>query len=537
MGKIFKSLIRRCGLEPWLRAQLELPGAVSADDHDAALDVKRQFLANMSHEIRTPLAAILGFAETTLTHDLSERERTEVLEAIVRNGHHLLQIINDILDLSKLDSGKFEVERISYDLSQLMRDVEMAVTLKAREKGIAFSIIPNFPLPARICTDPTRLKQILVNLVGNAIKFTSAGEVRVVVSFNRVRNILSCAVHDTGIGLSQEQCARLFRAFTQADTSTTRQFGGTGLGLVISSQLAERLGGSISLESELGKGSIFTVTIDAGAHSGEQLEFEWREEEIESGEFGKRAPVPALRGRVLLVEDGTDNQLLFSYLLKKAGAAVTIAENGAKGVEAALANPFDLILMDMQMPVMDGYDATRTLREKGCEVPIVALTANTFQEDITRALNAGCNEHLGKPFPQMAFFSLLSRYLRQLDSSDPESAIHCEMNDAPEDMLPIILHFIEGLPERSEELQQSLEIRDWPQLKHLAHRMKSAGLFGYTTLTEAATVLERAAIEENAEVARSTCSEIATLVRRIVKGSSEMKIAVEGKSQRGEISG
>ena len=526
MGKLFKKLIQGGRLEAWLRAQL--------DEHhdDVALDVKRQFLANMSHEIRTPLAAILGFAETTLAHELTEAERTEALEAIVRNGNHLLQIINDILDLSKIDSGKFDVERISYDLSQLIRDVEMAVTLKAKEKGIRFTIVPQFPLPARIVTDPTRFKQILLNLVGNAVKFTAAGEVTLAVSFDAATQTISCAVRDTGVGLSPEQQKKLFRAFTQADTSTTRQFGGTGLGLVISSQLAERLGGRITLTSELGKGSVFTVTIDAGTDAAAQLEDDWKEEAIESGQFGRRASVPLLRGRVLLVEDGGDNQLLFSYLLKKTGAAVTVADNGERGVAAALSQPFDLILMDMQMPIMDGYEATRMLRNRGYAAPIVALTANTFQEDISRALSAGCNEYLGKPFPHVAFFSLLSRYLTREEAVlDSDTLIQCDLREAQQDMIPIILHFVEGLPERSAELTSMLEQRDWAQLRHLAHRLKSAGLFGYQLLTTSAAELERAAIAEDAEVAKVKCKEISRLVERILAGAGELKERVTKTAQ------
>jgi len=371
----------------------------------AATRAKSEFLANMSHEIRTPITAILGYTEMLLEQVLTP-EGQEALAVIARNGQHLLAVINDILDISKVEAGQLTVDRTACSLPELLEQVKSSMDVRAEGKGLQLGIEYAGPVPQTILTDPTRLRQILMNLVGNAVKFTEAGSVRIVVSpAGEGKPELWIDVIDTGIGMTAEQLARAFQAFSQADASTTRRFGGTGLGLAISKRLAELLGGDVTiLRSRPGAGSHVRLSLPAAS-----LE----ETATASGPApaGPRpanppapspfyAPLPDCR--ILLVEDGPDNQRLISLILRKAGAQVVVAENGEAAVEAALSarargEPFDLVLMDIQMPVMDGYQATALLRQNGYQGPIVALTAHAMAGERERCLDAGCDEYLSKP--------------------------------------------------------------------------------------------------------------------------------------------
>jgi CheY-like chemotaxis protein len=446
----------------------------------------------MSHEIRTPLTSIIGYAESLKEGDLPEADVRAAHETIMRNGKHLLGVINDILDLSKIEAGKLDIELIDTPIFDLIGDVENLMQHRASERGLALRFEYKYPLPASIRTDPLRLKQILINLVGNAIKFTEHGSVRVVITADPGAERMRFAVIDTGIGLSEEQRARLFQAFSQADTSTTRKFGGTGLGLIISAQLAEKLGGGIELESFPGKGSTFAL----GIKTGPQLELR---SEHPAGPNARREPAaqggatPALGGNVLLVEDGRDNQRFISFVLKKAQVNCTLVENGALALEAVANGDFDLILMDMQMPVMDGYTATRTLRERGCTVPIIALTANTMKQDVQQCLAAGCTDFLGKPFERKAFYAKLSQYLSSKAVNGATAASDCvpilpDVEDA--EVLPIILEFVGALEEKVAEMGAACRASDCEKVAAVAHRLRSAGLFGYPMLGDAAGVIE-----------------------------------------------
>ncbi len=380
---------------------------------EAATRAKSEFLANMSHEIRTPMTAIIGYAELLDLQsdgpDADERRR-DAVRTIVRNGEHLLEIINDILDLSKIEAGRIEVERLETDLPDLVRDVVSLMSVRASGKGIRLDHDCTGRLPRTIRTDPLRLRQILTNLVGNAIKFTETGGVTLRLACTAGASPrLSIDVVDTGIGMSEGQLARLFRPFSQADASTTRTFGGTGLGLAISRRLAGLLGGDITVTSAPGEGSTFSVTVDPGPLD----DVEWVTSLDGEAEAAKDAPPadaaaapaddrPLAGRRVLLVEDGPDNRRLVGFHLRKAGAEVDEAEHGEEGVAHATAAiaagaPYDVILMDMQMPVMDGYTAAGELRAAGCPSPIVALTAHAMTGDREKCLAAGCHEYLTKP--------------------------------------------------------------------------------------------------------------------------------------------
>ena len=372
---------------------------------EAANQSKSAFLANMSHEIRTPLGAILGFTELLRDQNLSGNDRSKYVQIIHRNGQLLGKLIDDILDLSKVEAGKIEVENIRFSIADLLGEITSTLKLKAQEKSLCFEIKAKGKIPELIVSDPTRIKQILINVVGNAIKFTHQGEVKIVVSC--VPNSAdACAdltflISDTGPGIEQEKSQRIFEPFTQADSSTTRNFGGTGLGLILSRRLANALEGDVILkETSPGKGSSFLVTIKV-KEAGALREFEIPNNDIREAEtFAAtiETQTTELKSlKILLVEDSLDNQFLIRRLLKKKGADIETASNGIEGTEKALSGDFDIVLMDIQMPVADGYEATRTLRKAGFKKPIVALSAHAMKEDREKSLAVGCNEHLTKP--------------------------------------------------------------------------------------------------------------------------------------------
>ena len=417
------------------RVQLEADLRASTEAAIAADQAKSEFLANMSHEIRTPMTAMLGFCDLLQGADMSERERTEAVQIIQRNGHHLLDLINDILDLSKVEAGKLSVERQRTIPAEILRDVQDLMFERARLKNNEFSIRIESKMPPTIQTDPLRLKQALVNIVGNAIKFTEQGSVQVCVSCDFVQEQLCFRISDTGIGISPDQISRLFRPFVQADTSMTRRFGGTGLGLTISKRIAELLGGDIQVESQLGKGSTFTLTVKTGPLDDTPDDCCPSSSAVaDSTTVSQSTPSAAsdqqnhrkLHGNILLVEDGADNQRLIGFLLKQAGARVTVAENGQEGLQLTLqahasGSPFDVVLMDMQMPVMDGYTATRKLREAGYARPIVALTAHAMVNDRQKCLDVGCDDYASKPIDRPHLLNIVAAQIAHVRSQTSNS--------------------------------------------------------------------------------------------------------------------
>ena len=395
----------------------------------AANLAKSEFLANMSHEIRTPMTAILGYADM-LCDQVSELESLEAIRTIRRNGEHLLDIINDILDLSKIEADRLEVEQIECSPFDLLSDVRSLMQVRADDGHLELTVRNEGPLPETIVTDPRRLRQVLINLVGNAIKFTLEGRVEVVARLiaRDGESLLAFDVVDSGIGMDRDQMERLFQPFTQADSSMSRRFGGTGLGLTISKRLVEMLGGEIHVESQPGRGSRFTFTVRTGPLEGvamlsdEVAPTEIRHEALAGqsssagGQTATRGGAPAatdLTGvRVLLAEDGPDNQRLISFLLTKAGAEVVVVDNGKKAVEEILAKrqPLDVVLMDMQMPVLDGYGATQQLRRLGYRGPVVALTAHAMSGDRAKCQAAGCDEYLTKPIDRRQLLATVAQF-------------------------------------------------------------------------------------------------------------------------------
>ncbi len=522
------------------RAAAELARAKTAAE--AATRAKSDFLANMSHEIRTPMTAVLGFTELLLDSALSESDRLNYVMTVRRNGEHLLSILNDILDFSKIEAGKLSTERIECSVCQILGEVESLMRLRAQEKSLAFDIVYASPVPAMMASDPTRLRQIVLNLVSNAIKFTERGSVRIEVRCEAVDSAapdLVIEVVDTGIGLTSTQMEGLFQPFSQADASTTRRYGGSGLGLGICAPLAVALGGAITVASEIARGSTFTLRLplDRKArgsmiHAPAAIAMTAR-----TSRRSERAGVPKLAGRVLLAEDGQDNQVLISRLLQGWGVEVSLVENGraaiASATEAASAGrPFDLILMDMQMPELDGYGATAHLRAGGYRGKIVALTAHAMTGERERCLRAGCDDYLRKPIERAAAWAMVASCVSRQASGARDVppgasvALEAELGVAGKesstlelysvyaahpDMTGIVEDFVAKLPVRLGAIQAALDEIDLGRLRALAHQLRgSAGSYGFLPITVAAARVEDA-LTSGERVAR-VASEVASLM-------------------------
>ncbi len=495
---------------------------------EAASRAKSAFVANMSHEIRTPMTAILGYADLLSQSQQSTTQRNNCVQTIRRNGQHLLSIINDILDVSKIEAGKMTVERIACSPIQLVTDVASLMRIRAKDKQLVFDVRYVGVIPETIVSDPTRLRQVLMNLVGNAIKFTTMGGVKIIISMMEQRyNESPCLrfdVVDTGMGLTPKQQESLFKPFVQADESTTRKFGGTGLGLTISKRLAEMLGGNITVRSVPGNGSTFSFSVQTGNLAGVRMidapqaeaDEPTNPEDFWNGE-------QKLTGRVLVAEDGPDNRVLISFYLEHAGLDVTLVENGKLACDAALGaagdgKPFDLILMDMQMPEMDGYAATTLLRELKYAGAIVALTAHAMGGDREKCIACGCDDFAVKPIDPDRFITTIRRYVKVADGIengstarqastgyDNNTPVHTDDPIkallAKPKLAKIVDRFITGLDDRLAAIQKAVAEEDRKALKVLAHQLKgAAGGFGFPHISRVASEIEQGAEKELAAV-------------------------------------
>ncbi|MFI4912767.1 MAG: ABC transporter substrate binding protein [Sedimentisphaeraceae bacterium JB056] len=378
---------------------------------EEANKTKSEFLANMSHEIRTPMNAIIGFSDMLSDEPLKDHQK-EFVGLIRSEGRTLLNLINDILDFSKIESGKLQIEMLDCSLEETLNSIEAAMLPQADRKSLEFKVVRKGQLPAIIHTDPNRLKQCIVNIVSNAIKFTHEGYVHVNVESieEKQGNIVVFNVEDTGIGIPEDKKDSIFEVFTQAESSTTRKYGGSGLGLAITKNLAKMLGGDLTVESTVGKGSIFTLRIKSGEPNCvdiSELEHNNDKKDTSLESLGKRF------GSVLVADDARTNQILIKKLLEKVGLDVTVVQDGSSAVDQAENKTFDMILMDIQMPVMNGYEATRRIREKGIETPIIALTANAMKTDREKCMNSGCNDYLSKPIERRRLAKVISTYIKK----------------------------------------------------------------------------------------------------------------------------
>jgi signal transduction histidine kinase/CheY-like chemotaxis protein len=519
---------------------------------EEANKAKSSFLANMSHEIRTPMNAILGFTEILQRgYVKNEKESLKYLNTIHSSGKNLLELINDILDLSKVESGCLEVEKRMVAPYATIHEVLQMLTVKANEKGIALAFSADGVLPQEIETDPVRLRQIAFNLIGNSIKFTEEGSVTVICRFRESASgpRLIIDITDTGIGMSEEALEDIFDPFVQADSTVTRRFGGTGLGLAISRKYAQALGGDITVKSEIGKGSTFRVSLATGNLTGVDFlppeAVNYLPKEIDA-EDSYRWLIP--HARVLVVDDGKENRELVKLLLEEAGLFVDEAQNGQVGVAKATAGGFDVVLMDVQMPVMDGFTAVGILRKQGLKIPVIALTANAMKGFEAQCLEAGYTNYLSKPINIDQFMELMAQILGgrkvkwDLDStkvSDTSQDVQPEEKQDADigpivSSLPahikkfrdIIVRFVKRLDEQLDALEKAAACGDLMTVAELAHWLKGAGgTIGFDVFTEPAAQLEMLAKKGEVLQIKPLIASLRQLAKRIVVPETDIAAA------------
>lgn len=508
------------------------------DEAEAANRAKSEFLANMSHEIRTPMNAILGFTELLRRgFGKSERESSRYLDTIHHSGTHLLGLINDILDLSKVEAGQLAVEAIACEPHTLVQGALAELGLKAQEKGIALSSRLETPVPQQVRSDPARLRQVILNLLGNALKFTERGGVEVVLACHA--NSYTVEVHDTGIGMEAGQVEAVFEPFQQADASIARRFGGTGLGLAISRRLARALGGDLTASSQPGVGTTMIFTFPTGALDGvrmlaaEDLVAPSAQAAVVAHGHRRWKIPPA---RVLVVDDGAENRELLSLVLAQQGLWVEEAQDGQVALAMMAAADYDLVLMDMHMPVLDGYAATRALRSRGVTVPIVALTANAMKGYEGEVLAAGCTSYQTKPvdidlllqnvahllggeaLEEGAVLPSVSVFTDRAPAAPMAIDVRLDEAQAPirsrfahhPRLAPIVNKFSARLQAQLQTAMQAVATQDWDEVARLAHWLAgAAGTVGYDAFTEPARALEAAARAGDAASAEQAMQQIA----------------------------
>ncbi len=490
-----------------------------AQEAAMACQAKSHFLANMSHEIRTPMNAIMGFSELLGTEPLTEQQK-EYLRILRTSSEDLLALMDSILNLARVEANRYEVHVGECRLDAVLTSLDQVFRHKAERKGLGFEIRRQEGLPEVLSTDPVVLRQCLINIVDNAVKFTAAGHVHIRVSLESrtEQRRLRFDVEDTGVGIPPEAQRLLFEPFTQIDGKSTRKFGGAGLGLALSRKLIGLVGGRIELDSRPGGGSTFTLTIPADVQVGREGAGGAGQKPAQTQAAcqghphgqptGDSCPARPLTGRVLVAEDSRTNAALVRTRLERLGFEVAIAPDGRQAVEKALAEPFDLVLMDIQMPQMDGYEATRAMRQKGLSLPVVALTANALEGDRQRCLEAGCNDYLTKPFQMKDLVAMLKRLLPQdkTDGEGPkETAVESdiidgvtlkEIYDRPEIIYEIMDAFLQEAPQTVERISDAVRRRDAEDLRRWTHKLKGSALtVAAKALAEASQGLEKAAEE------------------------------------------
>ncbi len=443
---------------------------------------KDRFLASMSHELRTPLSTLLGNCELMAESPLTTGQ-AELLSSMEVSGKTLLYLINDLLDHSKIEAGRFDIDQVEFNPLVLIKEIREIFSSKASERGILFETRLESEFERMLVGDGRRLSQVLINLLGNAIKFTPSGQVTLTMTLDREQDRLRMVVEDTGIGMDQEVLGRLFSPFEQADETVSGRFGGTGLGLHISRTLVELMGGEISVRSELDTGSRFEVSLPL--REGKVLD------DLERERGRERQPALALKGRVLIAEDTPELQKLERRMVESYGAEVDFADHGEEAVERAVAHRYDLILMDMQMPVMDGVEATRALRSMGIATPIVALTANVMHAQRNAFFEAGCDGFLSKPIDRVELKMVLTRFLPaapqdSMDENERDNSTQEYADTTASELLDddLMMLFVEQMTVKRDDLMAAFAEGRWSDISKIAHTIKGSGAsFGYPELT------------------------------------------------------
>lgn len=492
------------------------------DIAEKANQTKSEFLSNMSHEIRTPLTSIIGFAESCLDPKQTPKECSTAIKTIIRSGKHLMHIINEILDFSKVEAGKLEVEMVSVKLEEMLTDIEHLISILAEAKGLLFTINYRYPLPEKFISDPLRIKQILINLCSNAIKFTQSGHVNLNVSYAADSSELVFDVIDTGIGISQQQQEKIFTAFEQADSSITRNYGGTGLGLALSKNLIELLDGEISVESTPGKGSHFTVKIKVAEVKSNNFIYEKskkRSEKLSENVI----QVPELEGQILIVEDSKDIQELMKLIIKRTGVDIDIVQNGEEAIRAATESKYDLVLMDIQMPVMDGLTAIKELKQLDYNQPIVAMTANAMKKDRDKYFAEGFTDFISKPVNQNYLYLILTRYLKtKRDTANMDSFITSSLLADEPDLIDLVDKFIIRIPVLKDDINKAFTDNNYDELARIIHQLKGVGGgYGYSMLTELCANIEEQIKIKDSENISTLINDLNLMVDKIVNGKDE----------------
>ncbi len=470
---------------------------------------KCEFMANMSHEIRTPLTAIIGFAEMIGQGEIPPHEQERHIDTIINTGHLLLVLFNDILDISMVEADQLSVETVAISLGPLLNELIPVFSQKAQEKDIEFTVTLDKNTPSHIQSDPVRLKQILSSLLSNAIKFTEQGNVCLDISYQSTSNQLLARVTDTGIGISEQHATNIFKPFSQEDNSARRELGSSGVGLAISKHLAGLLGGDISFTSIKGHGTKFVLTTQCGSCQFKGVHIN----EIPHPQT--QLQTPSLSGNVLLVEDNLTNQELIRINLERVGLAVDIAINGQEGVEQALQNDYDLVLMDIQMPVLDGKEALAMLRTLGFSKPIYAITANVMYQDLVEYEQLGFDGYLSKPLDLKAFYKVLIQHL-------PEAAACQQTYDSDDELAAQIAElkqlFIAELPDYKEKLQQSIDENDQDKMYALVHTLKGvSGNFNLDQLYTGTVAAQKIVKNEPLQQGIAACASVIHAINKIIE--------------------
>jgi len=475
----------------------------------AASQQKSTFLANMSHEIRTPLSSIIGYTERLRYKNIESREeKNEMMDIVLQSSNHLLSLINDILDFSKIEANKLEVETEEFSIIHTVNHVVNLLHDKAIEQSTNIIVEYEFPIPKLINNDITRTKQILLNLCSNALRFTQNGTITIQISFDQPNKQLAISIKDTGVGISDEALGRLFKPFSQGDRSTSKNYGGTGLGLVISKKLAELMGGDISVKSTEGLGSIFTFRIDAGSESDQSLINELDNSDIHSNQYNKPVENLKLSGKVLLVEDTIEIRKLVKAYLEDYGIEITTADNGKQGVELALDGDFDLVIMDIQMPVMNGKEAVKLLRDKEYTQPIIALTADAFTQQIEEYKALGFTQILTKPIVINELLNVLSTYLDSDTKRNESQQSNVSVNNA---LTQLRVKFVDQLQQQINDINVAIDNNDQDTVLAILHKLKGiGGSLGFPEISEQAEHISGRLINNEMERARQILLDLET---------------------------